>query len=139
PDTTNTKMILKVLPYARKVLNRMDPQALQFGPVANSRLHQHLRRMDPTQRQNHLRCRTDANALPVVSYLNSSGALPLERHAGDERRCKHRQVWPIHIGEGVRTERGKPFPVVDSNIQDGGAASALHHAAVMALESWNSH
>jgi len=50
PDTARRRdVILKVVPHAWQMLYERNAQALQFGLIANARLHQDLRRMHGAQ------------------------------------------------------------------------------------------
>jgi hypothetical protein len=50
PNTTEADMVLEVFPDAWKVLHDSYSQSLQFGLVTNSGQHQHLWRVDRSQR-----------------------------------------------------------------------------------------
>src|SRR5262249_62317772 len=54
PDAAKTRMVLKVLPDTRQMLDDRDAQALQVGLIADPRLHEDLGRLDGAEREHHL-------------------------------------------------------------------------------------
>ena len=74
PYVFNAYMILKVLSHSWKMLYQGYTEALQISLVTNSGLHQYLRRMDCTQRQNHLS--TDSDAVDITLANNFHARCP---------------------------------------------------------------
>ncbi len=86
PDTTNTKMILKVLSHPWKMLDNRYAQALQVSLIANPRQvslianprkHQHLWRVHRAQRQNNFKSSRNALNFSLKSDLHTGGSLSL--------------------------------------------------------------
>src|SRR5580704_1057013 len=131
PDTTNTEVILEVLPRSRKMLQNRDSESLQRGLAADTGLHQHLRRMDRTQGQYHLKPRANAMRLAIVEKLHAGGLLSVQGQPSDQRVSEYRQVRPVHVRKGIRPEYRLAFSIADQQVDDRGAAVAFHQAAVL--------
>src|SRR5262245_43030487 len=97
-------MVLKSTADSRQVLDDSDSETPQLAFIADARLHQHLGRMDGTQRQDDLPCRRDAMKLAVVRKLHSRGTPAAERESGHQGAREDREVRPIHVWKYVRSE-----------------------------------
>src|SRR5215469_14177632 len=103
-------MVLKPLSDSQEMLEYRDSKAPEFVLVANARLHQDLRRMNCTKRQNHLANRTNPADAALIGNLNARCSLVLESQAGNQCIGEHGEVWLVHAREDVRTENGLAFP-----------------------------
>src|SRR3984893_9412626 len=137
PNTPKADMVLEVLPDAGKVLNDRYSQPSQFGLVTNSGQHQHLWGVDRAQRYDDLHSGSDALNLSVMNDLHAAGSLAAHDESSDQRVTEHRQVRPVHVGEGIRTKYGLPHSVADAQVHDGSTAVTFHHQPVLALEGRN--
>src|SRR5262245_37169568 len=111
--------------------------APQFGFIADTRLHEHLRRVNRAEREHYFDASGDAVSLAVVDKLHSSDSLSVEGQPGDQCLCKNCQVWPVQVWEDIRPEHRLALPFTDPYIHDRGATSALHHAAVLMFKGGN--
>jgi hypothetical protein len=60
------------------MLHDRDSEAPQFSLIANTRLHEDLRRVNRTERQHYLKPRANAIGAAVVGNFNAGGSLSLE-------------------------------------------------------------
>jgi hypothetical protein len=139
PNAGNAGVILKVLSHPWKMLYRGYTEALQISLVANSGLHQHLRRMDCTQRQNHLSSDTDTLDFAVASYFYSRYPRARKDQSRDQGVGEHGQVWSIHVRKSIRAKDRKALPISNPPIGKSAAADTFHHATVVTVEGWNAN
>src|ERR1700726_2027463 len=74
-----------------------------------------------------------------MNDLRAAGSLAAHDKSNDQRVTEHRQVRPVHVWEGIRTEYGLPHSVADAQVNDGGTAATFHHQPVLALEGRNAN
>ncbi len=137
PQAADARVVLEVLPDARKVLYDRDTERTQRGLVADTRVHEHLGRVDRAEAEDNFPPGRYAEVLALMDKLHPGGAPALERHSCDLRLREHGEVRPIHVGKGVGAEDGLPSCMADQYIHDGAAAPALHHPSIRAVEGWN--
>src|SRR5262249_44135692 len=137
PDTVKSNVVLKVPSDAWKMLHDRDAEALQFGFIADTRLHEHLRRVNRAEREHYLDASGDAVSLAVVDRLHSSDSLAVERQPRNKRMSEYRQVRPVHARKRIRTEHRLALSFTDPYIHDRGTTSVLHHAAVLMFKGGN--
>src|SRR5258706_4251137 len=114
PNTSNTKMILKILTNTWKMLNDRYSQTVQLSVIANAREHQNFWRVHRALRQNDLEPRMDALYFSVISNLHTGGSLVLQCKPGDHCVSEHRQIWPIHEGEHIGTKDREALSIAHS-------------------------
>jgi hypothetical protein len=71
PDTSNPTMVHKIPTHARKMLNTRNFEFPQLILLANPRLHQHFRRVQRTQGQDHFTSSTNAMNFSLVEDLHT--------------------------------------------------------------------
>jgi hypothetical protein len=71
-------MVLKPLSDSQEMLEYRDSKAPEFVLVANARLHEDLRRMYRTKRQNHLAPSANATSASFIRNLDAGGSVALE-------------------------------------------------------------
>src|SRR5947209_20491445 len=99
-------MVLKVLTDTWKVLHDRDAKSLQLRSVADTGVHEDLRRVHRTQRQHYFDPRTNATGLALVEHPHARRSRALEGQPSDQCVREHRQVRPAHRRTRVRTESG---------------------------------
>src|SRR5262249_50042668 len=110
---------------------------IQFDLIANARLHEDLWRMNGAERQDHLPSRTNPTDVAVIGNLNARCSLVLESELSNQRMGEHREVWPVHVRDDIRTENGLAFSITNTHVRNGCATVCLHHPAVLILKSLN--
>src|SRR5215470_15101946 len=110
---------------------------IQFDLIANARLHEDLWRMNCPERQDHLAPRTNATDAAVIGNLNARCSLVLESQLSNQRVGEHREVWPVHVRDDIRTEKRLAFPITNKHVGNGCATVCLHHPAVLILKNLN--
>ena len=85
-------MVLQVLTDPGKVLHDGDAESLQFGPVADARLHQHLGGVDRAERQHNFGSRSNAVNVSVMGELHTGGPVAVKRHPGYQRITENGEV-----------------------------------------------
>src|SRR5215468_10505851 len=111
---------------------------IQFGLIANARLHKDLWRMNRAKRQDHLAPRTNSTDAALIGNLNASCSLVLERKLSNQRMGQHREVWPVHVRQDIRTENRFAFPITNAHVGNGCATVRLHNPAVLIFKNLNS-
>jgi len=89
PDTTNPTMVHQISTHTRKVLDKRNSEVPQLILVANSRLHEHLRRVQRTQGQDNFTPRTNAMNFSLVEDLHTGRFLALYRYPCHKCLRKH--------------------------------------------------
>ena len=79
-------------------------EALQSGLVADTRLHEDLRRVNSTERQHYFKPRANAMNAATVGNLHAGGSLTLEGQSRDQCVSEHSQIRPVHVWKDVRSE-----------------------------------
>jgi hypothetical protein len=79
-------------------------EALQSGLVADTRLHEDLRRVNSTERQHYFKPRANAMNAAPVGNLQAGGSLTLEGQSRDQCVSEHSQIRPVHVWKDVRSE-----------------------------------
>src|SRR5215468_8147061 len=130
-------MVLKPLSDSQEMLEYRDSKAPEFVLVANARLHEDLRRMYRTKRQNHLAAGANATSASFIRNLDAGGSVPLESQLCYQRVREHREVWLVHVREDVRTENRLAFSIANAHVSGGCAAIGLHNASVLILKDRN--
>src|SRR5262249_3786800 len=130
-------MVLKPESDSRQVLDDRNTEMIQFDLIANARLHEDLWRMNCPERQDHLAPRTNATDAAVIGNLNARCSLVLESQLSNQRVGEHREVWPVHVRDDIRTEKRLAFPITNKHVGNGCATVCLHHPAVLILKSLN--
>ena len=82
-QATNARVVLEVLPDARKMLYDGDAERTQRGLVADTRLHEHLGRVDRAEGEDDFSPGPNAEVLAIIDKLHGGGAPTLERHFYD--------------------------------------------------------
>src|SRR5258707_8122266 len=111
-------MVLEVLSDPRKMLYHRDAEGTQRGSVADTRMHEHLGRIDRAQGEDDFASGPNAEGLAVMDKLHAGGAPTLERHFYDPGLPQHCEVRPIHVGEGVGAKDGLPSSITDQDVDD---------------------
>src|SRR5215468_2801461 len=111
---------------------------IQFGLIANARLHKDLWRMNCAKRQDHLAPGTNTTDAAVIGNLNARCSLVLDIYLSNQRVGEHRKVWPVHVRDDIRTENRLAFPITNKHVGNGRATVYLHHLAVLIFKSLNS-
>src|SRR5713101_130965 len=119
------------------MLHDRDSEAPQFGLIADTRLHKHLRRVNRTKRYHHLEPRANAMSSSLIGNLHASDSFTLESKPGDQCVSENSQVRPVHVWEDIRTEHGLTFSVASAHVDDRSAAFTLHHPTVLILKGRN--
>src|SRR5262245_40982339 len=130
-------MVLKPVSDSREMLDYRDSKAPQFGLVADTGLHEDLRRVYRTKRQNHLAPCANATGASVIRNLHAGRSVALERQPGNQRVREHREVWLVHVWEDIRTEKGLPFSIANAHVGNGCATVGLHDPAVLIFKDRN--
>src|SRR5215813_8001011 len=130
-------MVLKPPSDSREMLEYRDSKAPEFVLVANTRLHEDLRRMYRTKRQNHLAAGANATSASFIRNLDAGGSVALESQLCYQRVREHREVWLVHAREDVRTENRLAFSIANAHVGNGCAAIGLHDAAVLIFKGRN--
>src|SRR5262249_3542160 len=110
---------------------------IQFDLITNARLHEDFWRVNCAKRQDHLTPRTNAARAALIGNLNTRCSLALESQLSDQRVGEHREVWPVHVRDDIRTENRLAFPITNTHVGNGCATICLHHPAVLILKSLN--
>src|SRR5262249_60247197 len=97
-------MVLKPESDSRQVLDDRNTKMIQFGLIANARLHKDLWRMNCTKRQNHLANRTNPADAARIGNLNARCSLVLESQAGNQCMGEQRRVWLVDVGGKMRQD-----------------------------------
>src|SRR5262245_18209532 len=50
---------------------------------------------------------------------------------------EHREVWPVHVRDDIRTENGLTFPITNKHVGNGCATVRLHDPAVLIFKNLN--
>src|SRR5580700_8999915 len=137
PDTTDTEVILKVLPHSRERLHEGYSEALKLGLVADARLHQYLRRVNGAQRQHNLVARIDTLRFSVINNLDTSGSLTFENNPADQCVREHGKIWPVQIGKDIRPEYGLALSTTNLQVVNRAAAVTLHQRAILSFKARN--
>jgi len=137
PDTTDTEVILKVLPHSRERLHEGYSEALKLGLVADARLHQYLRRVNGAQRQHNLVARIDTLRFSVINNLDTSGSLTFENNPADQCVREHGKIWPVQIGKDIGPKYGLALSVTNLHVVNRAATATLHHRAILSFENRN--
>src|SRR5262245_66665738 len=90
-------MVLKPHADSRKMLGDRDSKAPQFGLIADTGLHEDLRRVYRSKRQNHLAPCTNATGASFMRNLHAGRSLALESQPSHQRVREHREVWLVHV------------------------------------------
>src|SRR5262249_6268834 len=130
-------MVLKPVSDSRETLDYRDSEAPQFGLVADTRLHEDLRRVYRAKRQNHLPLCANATSASFIGNLDAGGSVALESQPCNQRVSEHREVWLVHAREDVRTENRLAFSIANAHVSNGCAAIGLHNASVLILKDRN--
>ena len=77
PDTTNPTMVHKIATHTGKMLDKWNSEVPQLILVANSRLHEHFRRVQRTQGQDNFTPSINAMNVPLVEDLHAGRFLAL--------------------------------------------------------------
>src|SRR5215813_4294868 len=99
-------MVLKPHADSRKMLDDRDSKALQFGLIADTRLHEDFWRVYRSKRQNDLAPCTNATGASFVRNLHAGRSPAVESQLGHQRAGEYREVWLVHVREDIRTENG---------------------------------
>src|SRR5215831_20441067 len=110
---------------------------IQFGLIANARLHEDLWRMNCTKRQNHLANRTNPADAALIGNLNARCSLVLESQAGNQCIGEHGEVWLVHVAENIRTEDRLAFSFANAHVANRCATIGLHDPAVLIFKDRN--
>src|SRR5499427_9032393 len=137
PETAKSRMVLKPLSDSQEMLDYPDSKTPEFVLVANARLHEDLRRMYRTKRQNHLAAGTNATSASFIRNLDAGGSVALESQLCYQRVREHREVWLAHAREDVRTENRLAFSIANAHVGGGCAAIGLHDATVLIFKDRN--
>jgi hypothetical protein len=78
-------VVLEVLPDARKVLDERDAEGTQGGLVADTRVHEHLGRVDRTEGEDNFPLDSNVEPPARLDKLHTGGPATLERHFQDLR------------------------------------------------------
>src|SRR5260221_12765609 len=81
--------------------------------------------------------RADAMGFAAVNTLHSCRTLAFESYPGDQCVSQHRQIRPVHVGEGIRTKYGLALSIAKPYVQDRAAPRSLHHATVLIFKGWD--
>src|SRR5215471_19708324 len=103
-------MVLEILPDARQMLDYGNPEATEFGLIADTGLHQYLRRVDGAERQDDFVTRANTMISAVVENLDSRNPQMLKGQPRHQRVCENRQIRLVHHREGIGTENRLAFP-----------------------------
>src|SRR5215469_4404767 len=109
PNAAKDKMVLKIMPYAWQMLDDRDSEALQFGLIADTGLHQYLRSVNRPKRQDHLKIRANAARLAIVGNLHACSSFTVDGQPRDQGVRENSEIRPVHKREGIRTENGLTF------------------------------
>src|SRR5262245_17996430 len=130
-------MVLKPHADSRKMLDDRDSKAPQFGLIADTRLHEDLRCVYRSKRQNHVAPRTNATGASFIRNLDAGRSLALESQPSHQRVREHREVWLVHVRKDIRAENGFALSTANAHVGSGGATIGLHDAAVLILKDRN--
>src|SRR5215470_3455665 len=130
-------MVLKPLSDSQEMLEYRDSKAPEFVLVANARLHEDLRRMYRTKRQNYLAVGANATSASFIRNLDVGGSVVLESQLCYQRVREYCEVWLVHAREDVRTENRLAFSIANAHVSGGCAAIGLHDAAVLIFKDRN--
>src|SRR5215510_8638821 len=130
-------MVLKPVSDSREMLDYRDSKAPQFGLVADTRLHEDLRRVYRTKRENHLAPCANAMGASFIRNLHAGGSVALESQPSNQRMREHREVWLVHVREDIRAENGLAFSIANAHVGNGCATIGLHDAAVLIFKDRN--
>src|SRR5215469_679151 len=119
-------MVLKPESDSRETLDDRDSKAPEFGFVADTRLHEDLRRVYRAKRQNHLAPCANATGASFIGNFNAGGPIALESQPSHQRVREHREVWLVHVRVDIRTENGLAFSIASKYVGNGCAAIGLH-------------
>ena len=89
PDTTNPTMGHKILTDTRKMLDRRNSEVPQLILVANSRLHEHLRRVQRTQGQDNFTSSINAMNFSLLEDLHTGRFFALYGYPCNKRLRKY--------------------------------------------------
>src|SRR5215467_4863014 len=110
---------------------------IQFGLIANARLHEDLWGMNCTKRQNHLANRANPADAALIRNLNARCSLVLESQAGNQCIGEHGEVWLVHVAENIRTKDGLAFSVANAHVGNRCATIGLHDPTVLIFKDRN--
>src|SRR5215470_20318006 len=130
-------MVLKPLSDSREMLDYRDSKAPEFGFVANTRLHEDLRRVYRAKRQDHLAPSANTTLASFIRNLDAGDSVALESKPCNQRVSEHREVWLVHAREDVRTENRLAFSIANAHVSGGCTAIGLHDAAVVIFKGRN--
>src|SRR5262245_5914706 len=130
-------MVLNPHADSRKMLDDRDSKAPQFRLIADTRLHEDLRRVYRSKRQNHLAPCTNATGASFMRNLNAGRSLALESQPSNQRVREYREVWLAHVREDVGTENGFAPSIANAHVGRGCATIGLHDAAVLIFKDRN--
>src|SRR5215471_8040359 len=139
PDTTNPTMVHKIPTHARKMLDQRNSEVPQLILVANSRLHEHLRRVQRTHGQDNFTPSIDAMNFPLVEDLHTGRFLALYGYPCHKCLRKHCQVWAVHVRKRISAKNGAASSILYIQIHNRGSAVTFHHATVLVLETGKPH
>src|SRR5215468_1396996 len=128
-------MVLKPESDSRQVLNDRNTKMIQFGLIANARLHEDLWRMNCPKRQNQLANRTNPADAALIGNLNARCSLILESQAGNQSMGEHGEIWLVHVGENIRTEDRLAFSVANAHVGNRCATIGFHDPTVLIFKS----
>src|SRR5262245_2723872 len=130
-------MVLKPHADSWKMMDDRDSKAPQLGLIAETRLHEDLRRVYRAKRQNHLAPCTNATGAPFMRNLRAGRSLALESQPSNQRVREYREVWLVHVREDIRTENGFALSIANAHVGSGRATIGLHDAAVLIFKDRN--
>src|SRR5215813_8277140 len=130
-------MVLKPVSDSREMLDYRDSKAPQFGLVADTRLHEDLRRVYRTKRQNHLAPCVNATGASFIGNLHAGGSLAFESYPRHQCVREHGEIWLVHVREDIRAENGLAFSIANAHVGSGCATIGLHDAAVLIFKDRN--
>src|SRR5215813_10859740 len=130
-------MVLKPVSDSREMLDYRDSKAPQFGLVADTRLHEDLRRVYRTKRQNHLAPCVNATGASFIGNLHAGGSLAFESYPRHQCVREHGEIWLVHVREDIRSENGLAFSIANAHVGTGCATIGFHDASVLILKDRN--
>src|SRR6516225_2375413 len=137
PDARNEDVISEIPPDTGQMLHDIDTGTCSVSPIAHTRLHQHPRRVDRTERKDDLAASSNPIGLAATKEFNSGRPFAVEYDARHKRAGEYCKIGAVHIGIGIGTKDGQAAAVTNTQIGDGCAAFTLHHFTVLVVEGRN--